>query len=172
MKNLVRAKSSWLAMEGTWKSPAALFVACYVICGAWPPPRKTHTRRQDSIVWALRGESTSVGWPLKATGGTGPRRERRRRGRPGGGPGARQMKHTATGPSAPVRGRRRSFCLSFHLALLGPTGADRLDSPPDLSCKDSTRQYTVDDPRLSCKPVLCSTARAGGRRLSLPRHGR
>jgi hypothetical protein len=51
----------------------------------------------------------------------------------GWGPGARQMKHTATGPSAPVRGRRRSFCLSFHLALLGPTGADRLDSPPDLS---------------------------------------
>jgi hypothetical protein len=32
-----------------------------------------------------------------------------------------------------------SFRLSFHQALLGPTGAHWLDDPPDLSCKDSTR---------------------------------
>jgi hypothetical protein len=43
-----------------------------------------------------------------------------------------------------------SFWLSFHQALLGPTGPHQLDDPSDLSCKDSTRQYTVDDP-LSCK---------------------
>jgi hypothetical protein len=35
--------------------------------------------------------------------------------------------------------------------LLGPTGTRSLDDPPDLSCKDSTRQHAVDDPRLSCK---------------------
>jgi hypothetical protein len=54
-----------------------------------------------------------------------------------------------------------SFWLSFHLPLLGPTGAHWLDDPPDLSCKDSTRQYTVDDPLLSCKQQgsesLCAT---------------
>jgi hypothetical protein len=44
-----------------------------------------------------------------------------------------------------------SFRLSFHLALLGPTGAYWLDDPSDLSCKQSTRQYAVDDPLLSCK---------------------
>jgi hypothetical protein len=44
-----------------------------------------------------------------------------------------------------------SFCLSFHQALLGRTGAHWLDDPPDVSCKDSTRQHAVDDPRLSCK---------------------
>jgi hypothetical protein len=44
-----------------------------------------------------------------------------------------------------------SFRLSFHLALLGPSGAYWLDAPPDLSCKDSTRQHAVDDPLLSCK---------------------
>jgi hypothetical protein len=36
--------------------------------------------------------------------------------------------------------------LSFHLPLLGPTGADWLDDPPDMSCKDSTCRYAVDDP--------------------------
>ena len=41
-----------------------------------------------------------------------------------------------------------SFPLSFHLALLGPTGADWLDDPPDLSCKDSTPKYPVDGPLL------------------------
>jgi hypothetical protein len=45
----------------------------------------------------------------------------------------------------------RSFSQSFHLALLGPTGAIWLDDPPDLTCKDSTRQHPVDDPLLSCK---------------------
>ena len=44
-----------------------------------------------------------------------------------------------------------SFPLSFHPTLLGPTGAHWLDDPPDVSCKDSTRQYSVDGARLSCK---------------------
>jgi hypothetical protein len=47
-----------------------------------------------------------------------------------------------------------SFRLSFHLALLGPTGAHWLDDPPDLSCKENTRQHAVDDPRLSCRQLL------------------
>jgi hypothetical protein len=34
-----------------------------------------------------------------------------------------------------------SFLLSFHQALLGPTGAHWLDDRSDLSCKESTRQY-------------------------------
>ena len=46
---------------------------------------------------------------------------------------------------------RLSFRLSFHQALLGPTGAHWLDDLSDLSCKDSTRQHPVDDPLLSCK---------------------
>jgi hypothetical protein len=44
-----------------------------------------------------------------------------------------------------------SFPLSFHLALLGAPGAYWLDDPPDLSCKDSTRQHAVDGWPLSCK---------------------
>ena len=44
-----------------------------------------------------------------------------------------------------------SFCLSFHQALPGPTGAHWLDNPSDVSCKDSTRQHPVDGPLLSCK---------------------
>ena len=44
-----------------------------------------------------------------------------------------------------------SFQLSFHLAPLGVTGPHSLDKVPELSCKDSTRQYAVDDLRLSCK---------------------
>jgi hypothetical protein len=47
-----------------------------------------------------------------------------------------------------------SFRLSFHLALLGPTGAHWLDALPDLSCQDSTVQHPVDDPRLSCNLLL------------------
>jgi hypothetical protein len=43
------------------------------------------------------------------------------------------------------------FCLSFHLALLGPTGAYWLDDPPDVTCKETTRHHAVDDPLLSCK---------------------
>jgi hypothetical protein len=42
----------------------------------------------------------------------------------------------------------RSFWLSFHQALFRLTGAHWLDDPPDLSCKDSTRQHPVDDPLL------------------------
>jgi hypothetical protein len=44
-----------------------------------------------------------------------------------------------------------SFRVSFHLALLGPTGAHWLDDPSDVSCKETTRQYPVDGPLLSCK---------------------
>jgi hypothetical protein len=51
-----------------------------------------------------------------------------------------------------------SFWLSFHLPLLGPTGAHWLDDPPDLSCQDGTRRYAVDDPLLSCNLLPCQTA--------------
>jgi hypothetical protein len=44
-----------------------------------------------------------------------------------------------------------SFCLSFHLAPLATTGADWLDDPPNVSCKDGTPQYLVDGALLSCK---------------------
>src|SRR5215207_9235592 len=44
-----------------------------------------------------------------------------------------------------------SFRLSFHRGLLSPTGAHWLDDPPDVSCKENTRQYPVDGPLLSCK---------------------
>jgi hypothetical protein len=37
-----------------------------------------------------------------------------------------------------------SFPLSFHRGLLGPTGAHWLDDPPDLACRDRTRQYSTD----------------------------
>jgi hypothetical protein len=43
-----------------------------------------------------------------------------------------------------------SFCLSFHTASLATTGPHWLDDPSDLSCKETTRQHAVDDPRLSC----------------------
>src|SRR4029453_5425644 len=42
-------------------------------------------------------------------------------------------------------GGTTSFWLSFHLALLGLSGAHWLDDPSELSCKDSTQQYPVDD---------------------------
>jgi hypothetical protein len=41
-----------------------------------------------------------------------------------------------------------SFFLSFHLVLLGPSGAHWLDDAPDMSRKDSIRQHAVDDSRL------------------------
>jgi len=47
-----------------------------------------------------------------------------------------------------------SFWLSFHQALLGPTGAHGRDDPSDLSCKGSTRQHGADDPLLSCKQLV------------------
>jgi hypothetical protein len=47
-----------------------------------------------------------------------------------------------------------SFCLSFHLARLGPTGAHWLDDPPEASCRDSTGEHAVDDPLLSCNSRL------------------
>jgi hypothetical protein len=46
-----------------------------------------------------------------------------------------------------------SFHLSFHQALLDPTGAHWLDDPPNLTCKDSTGQHAVDGPRLSCNQL-------------------
>jgi hypothetical protein len=47
-----------------------------------------------------------------------------------------------------------SFCLSFHQALLGPSGAHWLDDAPHLSCQDSTQEHAVDDPLLSCKQYV------------------
>jgi hypothetical protein len=44
-----------------------------------------------------------------------------------------------------------SFRFSFHQPILGTSGVYWLDDPPDVGCKDSTRQHAVDDPRLSCK---------------------
>ena len=41
-----------------------------------------------------------------------------------------------------------SFSVSFHQALLGPTGAHWLDDPTDLNCKDTTGHHAVDDPLL------------------------
>ena len=64
-----------------------------------------------------------------------------------------------------------SFHLSFHLGLLQPTGAHWLDDPPDLTCKDSTRQHSVDDSRLSCNrllgriPGICPTRTRRGSRV-------
>jgi hypothetical protein len=46
-----------------------------------------------------------------------------------------------------------SFSMSFHPALLGPTGAYWLDDPPDVACKESTRQHAVDGCPLSCNPL-------------------
>jgi hypothetical protein len=51
------------------------------------------------------------------------------------------------------RGGQMSFSMSFHPAILGPSGAHWLDGPPDLSCQDSTREYAVDDPLLSCNQL-------------------
>jgi hypothetical protein len=48
-----------------------------------------------------------------------------------------------------------SFRLSFHLPLLGPTGAHWLDNRSDVSCKESTRQHPVDGRPLSCKQLPC-----------------
>ena len=42
--------------------------------------------------------------------------------------------------------------MSFHLALLSPSGAHWLDDRPDLSGQDSTRQHAVDGCPLSCNP--------------------
>jgi hypothetical protein len=56
---------------------------------------------------------------------------------------------TNTGP----RKQRRSFRQSFHQPLLIPSGAAWLDDQPDVSCKESTRQYAVDEPLLSCNSV-------------------
>ena len=72
-----------------------------------------------------------------------------------------------------------SFFLSFHLTLLGPTGAHWLDDPPDLTCKDSTGQHAADDPRLSCEQQVGGSSPPpapiiGGRRpaVRLSRLGR
>jgi len=49
-----------------------------------------------------------------------------------------------------------SFSVSFHQALLSPSGAHWLDDPSDLTCKETTRQHAVDDPLLSCNPLLAT----------------
>jgi hypothetical protein len=40
---------------------------------------------------------------------------------------------------------------SFHLALLGLSGAHWLDDQPDLTYKVGMREHQVDDSRLSCE---------------------
>jgi hypothetical protein len=53
-----------------------------------------------------------------------------------------------------------SFFLSFHHGApcaTGPDSLDDLNDPSDPTCKDSTRQHSLDDPRLSCNPLpACS----------------
>ena len=44
-----------------------------------------------------------------------------------------------------------SFRLSFHQALIAITKAHWLDDPPDVTCKDSIRQYAMGGWPLSCK---------------------
>jgi hypothetical protein len=48
----------------------------------------------------------------------------------------------------------RAVSQSFHQPLLRPTGAHLPDDPSDVSCKESTRQYCVDGPLLSCNLLL------------------
>jgi hypothetical protein len=47
-----------------------------------------------------------------------------------------------------------SFPVSVHQPLRGRTGPHWLDTVADLSCKDSTRQHSVDGPLLSCKQLV------------------
>jgi hypothetical protein len=58
-----------------------------------------------------------------------------------------------------------SFRWSFHLGLLGPTGAYWLGDPPDASCKDSTRQHA--DLLLSCKSRWARVSGASFNRCGL-----
>ena len=58
-----------------------------------------------------------------------------------------------------------SSCLSFPLALLGPSGAHWLDDLPDVTWKESTRQRAVDDPLMSCNQLPCQE-RPGPARLN------
>ena len=56
------------------------------------------------------------------------------------------------GATAQALGYRAALLLCGVLqAGLRLTGAYWLDDPPDVSCRESTRRYVVDDPRLSCK---------------------
>jgi len=43
--------------------------------------------------------------------------------------------------------------MSFHLALLVPSGPHWLDNAPNVTCKDSTRQHSLDGYPLSCKQL-------------------
>jgi hypothetical protein len=56
-----------------------------------------------------------------------------------------------------------SFPVSFHQGRLGPTGVRWLDDPPDLTCKDRTRQYPV-----KCRLGVDSQVRAKEVRMSNP----
>ena len=58
-----------------------------------------------------------------------------------------------------------SFHLSFHLGYSSRRGAYWLDDPPDVACKDRTRQHAVDDSRLSCKQQV------GGSSPGISSHG-
>jgi hypothetical protein len=60
-----------------------------------------------------------------------------------------------------------SFCWSFHLASLATTGPHWLDDPPDLSCKQNTRQHAVDGCPLSCKQPVPVPIRAPARTKAL-----
>jgi hypothetical protein len=61
-----------------------------------------------------------------------------------------------------------SFCLSFHQAVLGPTGAHWLDDALDLSSQDSIQEHAVDGSLLSCKQLvrgLCASGTVSTRAL-------
>jgi hypothetical protein len=60
-----------------------------------------------------------------------------------------------------------SFRLSFHQALLSPSGAYWLDSAPDLSCQDSTQEHGLDDPLLSCNSRLGYDAPPGPNQVAV-----
>jgi hypothetical protein len=54
--------------------------------------------------------------------------------------------------------------MSFHQGSRHTTGRDQADRASDLSSNDSTRQYVVDDTRLSCERLRLqqpSTAACG-----------
>jgi hypothetical protein len=59
---------------------------------------------------------------------------------------------TSTRPTESEELMDMSFWVPFHTASLGPTGAHWLDDPPDVSCKEGTRQYAMDGTLLSCNP--------------------
>jgi hypothetical protein len=63
---------------------------------------------------------------------------------------------------------RRLAGTSFHQVLLGRSGAQWLDDPPDLACQDSTRQHALDGWRLSCKQQVGGSSPSASSLLRLP----